>query len=139
MILAKFDFDTEFKDQNYITKHLKSVRDIYLQQFSKTHFDILPMSKTKFLKLCEERKIDPNTLKLNESSGLLSNACQSPHCEFYMKPLKSGIIEHMRLWKRKLPNQFHLMIKKNLHLKDAETIYNTINPQLNFKRYGKDK
>lgn len=56
-----------------------------------------------------------------------------------MKPLKAGITEHMRLWKRKLPNQFHLMIKKNIELGNPEAIYNAINPQLNFKRYGKDK
>lgn len=92
IILGKFDFDTEFKDQNYITKHLKGVKAVYLDQFQKTHFDILPMTKAKLLKLCEERNIDPSTLKLNESSGLLSNACQSPHCSHYLKPLKSGII-----------------------------------------------
>lgn len=45
----------------------------------------------------------------------------------------------MRLWKRKLPNQFHLMIKKEMHLGDPLKIYEKINPQLNFKRYGKSQ
>ena len=138
-ILKKFDFDTEFKDENYITKHLKLVKDLYLQEFENTHYGIVPMTQSKLMKLCQERNIDPSTLKLNKSSGLLSNSCQSPHCRYFLKPLKSGVMEHMRLWNRKVPPQFHLLVKKYIEIGDPLAIYETLDPLLHFARFNKDK
>ncbi len=39
---------------------------------------------------------------------MISNACMSPNCEFYLKPMKPAeFTDHMRLWKKTLPVRFH--------------------------------
>lgn len=60
------------------------------------------------------------SLHFNESSGMISNACMSPYCAFYLQPLKPGeLTDHMRLWQRTLPVRFHSSVTTKLKEKKS--------------------
>lgn len=57
----------------------------YLDIFRATHFGIMPMTKKKLIQLCNQKKYRIQDYDFNEYTGLIRNACMSPHCAYYMK------------------------------------------------------
>jgi len=96
----------------------KLIEDKYVDNFQKSHFGIEPLTETKFKDLCFEMKVKPQDLQFNSSTGMIKNACMSPNCIFYMKPMKAGeMSEHMRLWKKSMPPRFHMTVANLLKQK----------------------
>ena len=56
---------------------------------------------------------------------MISNACMSPQCCLYMEPLKHAeFVDHMRLWKKRLPSRFHMTVSNLIkYKKSTEEIY----------------
>lgn len=75
-------------------KKVKKVRRIieekYIEHFRDTHFGILPLTKDKWLTMCEKEGYNHNEYNLNEGTGLLRNTCMSPHCLYYMKKMTTN-------------------------------------------------
>ena len=70
-----------------LKKLRKNLEDHYLDIFRETHFGILPLSKERFVKVCEEKGINPNVFDLNETTGLIRNTCMSPNCIYYLQSM----------------------------------------------------
>ena len=52
---------------------------------------------------------------------MISNACMSPKCKYYLMPLKQAeFSDHMRLWKKRMPNRFHF--EAAMLLKSKKTV-----------------
>jgi len=42
---------------------------------------------------------------------MIQNACMSPHCKFYLQPLKNDeFLNHIRLWRGAMPARFHMTV-----------------------------
>jgi hypothetical protein len=46
---------------------------------------------------------------------MISNACMSPECAYYLQPMKKAeFADHMRLWKKSMPIRFHSTVVSQL-------------------------
>lgn len=71
-------------------------------------------------------KIDPKKLHYNPTSGMISNACMSSQCAYYMQPMSPAeFSDHMRLWRKTMPVRFHSTVANNIKL-STEAIYDLL-------------
>jgi len=72
---------------------------------------------------------------------MISNACMSPNCAYYLQPLKPAEFnDHMRLWRRTLPARFHFTVATLLKQKKTiEEIYSILikSNEINLHRHKK--
>jgi len=55
--------------------------------------------------------ININSLSINASTGMIQNACMSPHCKYYLVPMKQReLIDHLKLWSGQMPPRFHMTV-----------------------------
>lgn len=116
-VFKKIDIKSLGASQGKKVKKVKKlIEDKLIDIFQKTHFGIAPMTEEDFKKACIDNKVNPKHLQYNPASGLLSNACMSPHCAYYLQPMKPAeFTDHMRLWRKTLPVKFHMMVVQLLH------------------------
>lgn len=125
-VFNKIDLKALGANQGKKIKQLKKmVEQKYIDNFQKTHFGITPLTPGKFKDICMTMKVDPKELHYNEFTGMINNACMSPHCAYYFQPMKVGeLIDHMRLWRKTLPTRFHSTVANLLkEKKGTEDIY----------------
>ena len=69
------------------------------------------MSKDKLKEECQKLNVNVNSLSLNESTGMIQNSCMSPHCIYYLHPMKhEELLAHLRLWHGQMPARFHMTV-----------------------------
>jgi hypothetical protein len=119
----------------------KIIEDRYVDTFQRTHFGIVPITQAKLKEVCLERALDFKALHLNINSGMVSNACMSPNCKYYLQALEGNqLSEHMRLWKKSLPNRFHFDVVIQLkQKKSVDEIYKFLinSGHINLKKHHK--
>jgi hypothetical protein len=108
-VLKKIDFKALGPNQGKQVKEAKRlIEGRYSKLFEKTHFGIAPMRKEQLVEECQKRHTNLKEIHWNEATGMISNACMSPKCKYYLVPLKqSEFSDHMRLWKKRMPARFH--------------------------------
>ncbi len=108
-VFKQIDMKALGPNQGRQIKQLKKIiEDRYVDTFQRTHFGIAPLTKAHLLEQCAERGVKVKDLSWNETTGMISNACMSPRCKFFLQPLKQhDFSEHMRLWKKSRPTRFH--------------------------------
>lgn len=53
---------------------------------------------------------------------MISNACMSLHCAYYLQPMKAAeFMDHMRLWRKIMPMRFHMSVANLLKQKKTPT------------------
>lgn len=111
-ILTKINLkDFGLQQGKEFKKLKKSIELKYIDHFRETHFGILPITKQKLNSECEKLSINANSLSLNESTGMVQNACMSPNCIYYLHPMKSAdFASHLRLWRGQMPAKFHMTV-----------------------------
>ena len=121
----------------------KLATDRYLDIFDRAHFGIVPISEVRLETLCEEYKVQRNKLHYNPVSGMLSNACMSENCRFFMQPMEHAqFSNHMRLWRKTLPTRFHIEVVQLARQKQSvEQIYAYLigSGHVNLKKHRKSK
>jgi hypothetical protein len=74
---------------------------------------------------------------------MISNACMSPHCKYFLEPMKqSEFSEHMKLWKKSKPTRFHfsVVVKLKQKKKPLEILNELISSgEVNLERHKKSK
>ena len=87
-VFKKIDITALGANKGKKLKHMKHIiQEKYIENFKNTHFGILPFTHAKFKEVCLTYKIPENKLHFNPTSGMISNACMSPHCAYYLQPL----------------------------------------------------
>lgn len=128
-VFSKIDLKALGPNQGKKIKEMKKmIEQKYIDNFQNTHFGIAPLTPGKFKDICESLKVNPKDLHYNADTGMIGNACMSPHCAYYFQPMKNGeLTDHMRLWRRTLPVRFHSTVAHLLREKKSdEEIYETL-------------
>ena len=106
IILTKLDLQQQNNNKEYVDDVRSAIEEQVIERFQASHFHIKPIYKEAFWRLAKD-------YDLNYKSGLFRNACQSEQCPLYMKPMKKEqFLEHLKLWKRKMPARFHMLVKQ---------------------------
>ena len=97
---------------------LSGCKENYFKQFQSSHFNTKPLKWEEIEKLATERGIDSKQLRYCSDSMLIMNACQSPDCPHFLKPVSKSLRDHLGGWQEKMPRGFHLFV--NNHLSQSE-------------------
>lgn len=101
-----------------VKKIRRFIEDKFVDHFRATHFGILPIKKNKLEELCKLNGYNIKDYDLNEGTGMIRNACMSPHCLYYMKKLNAAEIHsHLRLWHGQVPAKFHMTVANMIRSK----------------------
>lgn len=93
--------------------------------------NIKPMDWDEIVGYCNTNQIDSKKLQFNPENRLLKNACMSPMCPHYLKPVRE-IRSHMAGWKGALPWGFHTYINRHKS-KSVEDILESYVAEMNYK------
>lgn len=128
-----------FLNSNFISLRKEIMKEFQLY-FRNLHKYILPISFKDMENeinnnVLMKKKFKKHPLHLNTENYLISNACMSKLCKFYLKPTKT-LYHHYNVWDNYLPKGFHINVKENFS-KSTEEIYQEyikmhINEELNF-------
>lgn len=91
----------------------------FAEWFKKIHWEIMPISKTEFEKICSEKNIPKGKLALAPETYLVKNACLAPTCPHYMV-YNERLHHHMDIWYHGLPLAFHKTVKAYYKLSPEE-------------------
>lgn len=121
-VMKKIDLKSLGPNQGKKVKQLKKIiEEKYINLFQRTHFHIRPITRKALEQICKDKGFDIKKLDLNETSGMVSNACMSDKCKYFLQPLKKDeFMDHMRLWKKTLPPSFHYNVA--VHLRSKKTV-----------------
>jgi hypothetical protein len=87
-VYKKIDLKSLGASQGKKMKQIKKmIEERFIDNFKRTHFGIAPLTPAHFKDVCGSVKIDPKKLHYNPTSGMINNACMSPHCAYYMQPM----------------------------------------------------
>lgn len=139
VILDKLDLQEHNSNKEFIEDVKSAIEELVIEKFQENHFHIKPISKEAFWKLAKEKGWNIKDFDLNYRSGLFRNACQSEKCPLYMKPMKKvEFLDHLKLWKRKMPARFHLLVKTySEKMDDPHAIFKELNQHIKFLKYKK--
>lgn len=140
MIIRKLDLEQHNNNKEFVDEVKSSIEELVIEKFQATHFHIKPIYKEAFWRLAKEKGWNIKDYDLNYRSGLFRNACQSEECPLYMKPMKKEqFLEHLKLWKRKMPARFHLLVKEySKTIEEPVGIFKRLQEHIKFMRYKKD-
>jgi len=91
----------------------------FVEWFRKIHWEILPISKTEFNKICSENKLNKAQMQHNEETYLVRKGCLAPQCPHYMV-YNDRLHHHMAVWDHGLPWAFHKTVKAFYKLSPEE-------------------
>jgi len=94
----------------------------FKEWFKKIHWEILPISKAEFNKICQDNKLNPAKMDHSDETYLVKHGCLAPQCPHYMVH-NDRLHHHMDVWDHGLPWAFHKTVKAFYKL-SPEEIYN---------------
>lgn len=127
VILGKLDLQQHNSNKEFADDVKTAIEELVIEKFQASHFHIKPIYKEAFWRLAKEKGWNIKDYDLNYKSGLFRNACQSELCPLYMKPMKKEEFkEHLKLWKRKMPARFHMLVKQHAELGSPVEIFHKL-------------
>ena len=91
----------------------------FKEWFKKIHWEIFPISKAEFDKICQDNKLDKGKMVHSEETYLVKKGCLAPQCPHYMA-YNDRLHHHMDVWDHGLPWAFHKTVKAFYKLSPEE-------------------
>eukprot|EP00998_Keelungia_sp_KM082_P007078 NODE_3292_length_916_cov_56.707224_g3271_i0.p1 GENE.NODE_3292_length_916_cov_56.707224_g3271_i0~~NODE_3292_length_916_cov_56.707224_g3271_i0.p1 ORF type:complete len:280 (-),score=79.99 NODE_3292_length_916_cov_56.707224_g3271_i0:60-899(-) len=93
----------------------------YEAHFRCTHRRIVPLSCKALRELCAAKGIAVEKLQCHSSTYMLKNACLSPECPHFLRPM-FNFSQHMNVWGVKLPPAFHKTVRAHMDEAPAQIV-----------------
>ena len=91
--------------------------------FKKIHWLVIPKRQLVLRAAVLNKHQDWSAYRYCKDTNLVTNCCMAKGCKFYLKINEGRFNNHMRCWQGKIPQGFHIMVKKNKQ-ESIEFIYN---------------